>query len=253
MKKSIMCLFLLFIAGILLAEEDIFKDNGKLLERTESEDQITELRKFEIRNFKAGDNLAGINNIYESHDKNKIIGQLKWYEELINVHKIYVVKDVKNAGNKRNGPKGELWFEISSKSIKGWLCYSSRNYWDFFKNENYTYLETIKKGDKDWTIKKLEQRIAYMVNSITVMDAPGIDGKIIGSIDGKEGIVDDMYAITEETEKVDGDTDHWIKIRYDKDNNKYGWIHGSKVYVERGGPKYERPEDEIKFLLGDQA
>nr|WP_318711958.1 hypothetical protein [uncultured Treponema sp.] len=246
MKKCVLFLALMFISRILFAEEDIFRDNGKLLERTESEEQITELWKFEIRNYKGGDNLFGINKLYDDHNKNKIVGELKWYKELFNVHKLYTVKNL-------DDDTGELWFEISTKSIKGWICYSTRKYWDFFKNKNYIYLETIQNGNKKWNIRKLEQVIAYMVNSITVMDKPGSNGKIIGTIDNEKGFAHHMYAITEETEKVDGCTDYWIKICYDRDNDKYGWIHGSKVYVERGGPKYRIPEDYIKFLLGDMV
>lgn len=52
---------------------------------------------------------------------------------------------------------------------------------------------------------------------------------------------------TEETETIDGLTDHWLKIEYA--SNKYGWIFGGYASVERGGPKYYIPEAMIIFDL----
>lgn len=59
-----------------------------------------------------------------------------------------------------------------------------------------------------------------------------------------------VVEITEESEIIDGINDRWVKIEYEK--GKYGWVFGGYVSVERGGPKYMIPENEIKFLVGQQ-
>ena len=47
--------------------------------------------------------------------------------------------------------------------------------------------------------------------------------------------------------RIDGFTDYWLKISY---KGYEGWIFGGYAYAERGGPKYEIPEEEIKYKLG---
>ena len=52
---------------------------------------------------------------------------------------------------------------------------------------------------------------------------------------------------TEETETIDGLTDHWLKVEYEP--GKFGWIFGGYASVERGGPKYYIPEKTVIFDL----
>lgn len=87
--------------------------------------------------------------------------------------------------------------------------------------------------------------------NLNVRDKPGLTGNKVYLIkyDGPQ-LNFKTVAITEETETIDEKKDSWVKIEYEKD--KYGWVFGGYVDVERGGPKYLTPKNEILFLLGNQ-
>lgn len=87
MKKECLCLFLIFLFSGFIYSEEV----GKLLKRTESADKVTELRVFEIKNFKAGDYLKDIDTVYDDYINKNVIGKLKWYEEKIDISRIYTV------------------------------------------------------------------------------------------------------------------------------------------------------------------
>jgi hypothetical protein len=60
--------------------------------------------------------------------------------------------------------------------------------------------------------------------------------------------------MTKETDTVkgiefEGDpyVDHWVKIQTDDENS--GWVFGTKLDVERGGPKYLTPENVEEYIL----
>lgn len=100
---------------------------------------------------------------------------------------------------------------------------------------------------------------------LNVRDAPCLGGKKVFLLhDFTEGTKNaqenhTITAMTEETENIDGLTDHWLQIEYAP--NTYGWIFGGYVSVERGGPKYYIPEkrknnlfpNEFRLMLGIQG
>jgi len=56
-----------------------------------------------------------------------------------------------------------------------------------------------------------------------------------------------VLAITEEEDTVEGMTDYWVKI--EDEQNRIGWIFGAYTDINRGGPKYRIPGDEIGFCF----
>ena len=96
--------------------------------------------------------------------------------------------------------------------------------------------------------KSLEEVLLYVVSSYDSINRDR-DMKNFYAIIESEKAFSNIAAriITEETETIDGLTDHWLKIEYA--SNKYGWIFGGYASVERGGPKYYIPEAMIIFDL----
>lgn len=246
MKKQWASIFIIFLLSGFLYSEEV----GKLLERTETSEKVIEVRAFEIKNFKAGDFLSGKDTVYEDYISKKEIGKLNWHTEKIDISKICIVHYLSKK-NKDGHDTGEFWLEVSSKSVKGWICYYSNIYRNFFENDSYRLLETIETGSKKWTVRKLDQWVSVWTN-LNVRDKPGLTGNKVHLIKyGENGFQSfRVVAITEETETIDGKKDCWVKIEYKKD--KYGWVFGGYVDVERGGPKYLTPVNEILFLLGNQ-
>ena len=114
----------------------------------------------------------------------------------------------------------------------------------------YEDLGKIQSGNKIWNIRRLNQWISVWTN-LNIRDKPGLSGNKISLIKYEGPQLNyNVIEITEESEIIDGINDRWVKIEYEK--GKYGWVFGGYVSVERGGPKYMIPENEIKFLVGQQ-
>lgn len=242
-------LLLLIVSQAVFSNDDYRNGNGTVISRTSTDDKIIEIRKLEIENVNTGDMLSGRNTIYDDYNNKNKIGEVNWYNELVNIDEICTIEYIGKT-NGRGRKQGELWIKISTKIITGWLCYYSDCYQNLYENDNYEFLENIKTVSRIWTVRKLEQWVSVWTN-LNVRDKPGLDGNKMYLIkyDGAQ-LNYKTVAITEETETIDGKNDRWVKIEYAR--GKYGWCFGGYVGVARGGPKYEIPEDEIMFLLGNE-
>jgi hypothetical protein len=53
--------------------------------------------------------------------------------------------------------------------------------------------------------------------------------------------------VTEQTETINGKTDFWAKIIDSK--GRIGWVFCGDATIERGGPRYLTPENEIEMYF----
>ena len=252
MKKNILLIFFFLIVSISFtyADENYNDGNGTLVYNSLSEEKSIEIRKFEIKNVEIADQLVNKNSVYKNYEKSDPIGTLEWWvEKKMDIHEICSIKYIGKT-NSWNQQLGELWIKISTKKISGWICIYDNWYKNPYENSNYEYLGKIQSGNKIWNIRRLNQWISVWTN-LNIRDKPGLSGNKISLIkyEGPQ-LTYNVVEITEESEIIDGINDRWVKIEYEK--GKYGWVFGGYVSVERGGPKYMIPENEIKFLVGQQ-
>ena len=148
----------------------------------------------------------------------------------------------------------ELWYNIKSDTMEGWICIYSgyiASFRDPYFDNRYEILEVIESSGKKWTVRSLNGVVSIYVN-LRIRDKPGTSGTNVvytirpGTTDPRQTTVD-VIAITEEREKIDGKNDYWLKINY-KDFT--GWIFGGYAASERGGLKYDIPEYMVDFTLG---
>ena len=241
-------LFLVLTGSFSYAEENYKNGNGTLFYRDSSEEKNIEVRKFEIKNVEIGDGLDGKNTVYADYDKKDVKGIIKLYSETkMDIHEICSIKYIGKT-NKWDEPLGELWLKISTKNISGWICLFDNWYLNYFADSNYEYLGKIKSGNKTWNIRKLNQWVSVWTD-LNVRDKPGLSGKKIYTIKYEGPQLNyKVFEITEESETIDEKNERWIKIEYEK--GKFGWVFGGYVSVERGGPLFETPEDQIRYLVG---
>ena len=250
MKKHRLLLVLISLCtSMIFAEGNYAGGNGTVISRITDGKQTIEIRKLEISNFQAGDKLAENNNtIYNHYTTQTPVGELEWWKERFNIHKVCSIELQET--NQWGTPLGEMWLEISTKKFKGWICCNDRYPSRLYKNNKYSITETITTASQTWTVRKLEQLFTIW-STVDIMDTPGLQGKKIHTFQFT-GVQSNFssVAITEEKETINGKTDYWVKIEYEE--GKYGWVFGVFLDVERGGPKYRIPEDELSFNLGNQ-
>ena len=223
--------------------------NGTVISRITDEKQTIEIRKLEISNVKAGDMLADRDNIiYDSYTTQNPLGELEWWRERFNIHKVCSIEFQEK--DPWGQPLGEMWLEISTQKLTGWICCNDRYPSTLYTDNKYAIIETIATASQTWTVRKLEQLFTIW-ETVDIMDMPGLQGNKIHTFQ-YTGLQSNFssIAITEEMETIDGKTDYWVKIEYE--DGKYGWVFGGALSVERGGPKYLIPETELKFMLGNQ-
>lgn len=252
MKKITPLTAILFclLASFTHADENYKNGNGTLIYKNSSDEKNIEVRKLEMKNVEIGDFLSDKNTIYKTYEKGEPVGKLNiWDEKTMDIHEMCAIKVIDKKASRYN-QKGEIWLKISVSAISGWLCLDDKWYNNPYEYSNYEFLETMHSGNKNWNIRKLNQWISVWTN-LNIRDKPGLSGNKVSMIKYEGPQLNyEVFAITEETETIDGINDHWVKIKYDED--KYGWVFGGYVSVERGGPKYEIPEAEIEFLVGWQ-
>jgi hypothetical protein len=137
----------------------------------------------------------------------------------------------------------ELWIKIKNDhGIIGWI--KTDGYYNYYHDNNWIILERLEISGKNLTVRKLEQGLEATTR-LNVRDKPSLIGKVLFQLNPWEYV--DTLAIIEEQEIIDNIKDHWVKI---KDNSgKIGWIFGGYTTVERGGPKYNSPENRIGITL----
>ena len=256
MKKILIsAIALLCFSALVYAVPNYNNGNGTIMFESEYNGVKTVIRKCELE-VTIGDLLRKENRfVYDKYVNGTIIGKLKDNDN-IEVLEVCTIAYLNKPKNKWGNPSGEVWYKIKLNKMTGWICLSSttiETYTDPYYNNRYEIIEKIESTGKIWTIRALEQDIAVW-EKLNVRDKPGLDGKKIFLLhDFEEGTRSPQEnhttaAITEETETIDGLTDHWLKIEYAP--KAYGWIFGGYVSVARGGPKYYTPEDIVRFYLG---
>jgi hypothetical protein len=156
------------------------------------------------------------------------------------------------------------WVKIQDDNNRiGWLDMDDPR--DPYRNGNGAFLEKIITKDKEWTIIKLVAGLSYW-ETLEVRDRPGItDSSVLFKLENesRKQFSVGFSAITKETDTIDtiktirtSDatvdvintlTDHWLKI--EDDAGRIGWIFGGYCSAERGGPKYNTPEEIVEFMF----
>ncbi len=254
MKKSILLIILLSISQFLFSNPNYKNENGTIITSSYENGIKTTLRRCVVNNIKIGDLLQEKNRtIYEDYTFKNSIGKLKDNDK-VNVLEVYTIENLNKPKGKWGDSAGELWYKIQLGKSIGCICINPqylREYEDPYFDNRYEILEEIE-GSKKWTVRKLKQMVSVW-ERLNVRDKPGLDGKKLFLLHNfEEGTRSpqenhEILAITEETETIDGRTDHWLKIEYEP--GKYGWIFGGYASVERGGPKYYIPERVVIFDL----
>ncbi len=244
---TISCIFLLISCSEY--NPDYNNSNGTLI-FTKNNLAINEtLRKCNLESPVADFGNFDIGIVYDNYTNKKAIGHLKDFEE-IKIHSIYTKVQKYKPKNKIGFRAGEIWYQISTKSINGWIWLNSDYpfidpHSDPYYNNRYQIIEKYQFDGNKWTIRTMDQGLAAW-GDLVIRDNPGINSKVIFEINlpsiQKNPSYIEVIAMTEEKEKIDNKTDYWLKIKFDK---HIGWIFGSTTTAERGGPKYFIPEDII--------
>jgi hypothetical protein len=243
-----------FIGFFLLVSEFAFSQNGNVdynyahgngtvLSQTTENGNFIVIRKHEQR-F----------SIYPSGMRPYNKSYITAYEEPNkNSQKLFVLKDGDYVNTLQlasikyfSTNRSSNWVKIKNDDNRiGWLDMDDE--WDRYSDGIWRILEMLNVNNRNWTIRKLNgDLIIYEV--LNVRDKPGVNGtnvlfKLMG--DYRNAVSVTILAITEEPDTIDGITDYWIKI--EDENNRIGWVFGGYTTVERGGPKYRTPENQIRF------
>ncbi len=252
-RVFIFSLFFLSLLSWLPAETPDYNfGNGTILLDETSDSKHYVKRKCELE-VTVGDMLSeNKRDIYSDYNGGKKIGSVKDNDKL-QIFSVLVMEDFSAPFNRWGEPRGEIWYEVQKDEIRGWICRQNDDTsTDPYKDNRYEILERIQSSGKTWTVRALNENISVW-ERVNVRDKPGLDGKKIFLLNeslksGVSQLTLTKTAITEETETIDGITDHWIKVEYE--SGKFGWIFAGYASNERGGPKHSIPEEKIKFYFG---
>lgn len=254
MKKSIVIYcFFLFILTKIYSQEDYGSGNGKIINII-NRGSMSIVERKHIQNVQIG-NLAGDQSI-RVYNKPNLINSSEIYK-LVQGEKILVNELYKYENSEEKII--EIWLKINYNNNKDGYLYFGKS--DPYKNRNWSIIETITSSKKTWTVRNYEEyyfvryviftpdKKTSVVKVLNVRDKPSVeDSTILFQLVPSEIGVKSI-AVTEELEKINGITDHWVKIM-DKEN-RIGWVFGGYLTTIRGGPKYLSPNHIIDFTLGD--
>lgn len=228
--------------------------NGTIISITNNFAYHEILRKCNLESPVADFGNFDIGIVYDNYTNKKVIGHLKDFEQ-IKVHSIYTKFYNFKPKNKIGFRAGEIWYQISTKSLNGWIWLNSDYpfidpHCDPYYNNRYQVIDKYQSNNKNWTIRTMDQGLAAW-GDLVIRDNPGVkNSKVIFEINlpsiQKNPSYIEVIAMTEEQDIIDNKTDYWLKIKFDK---HIGWIFGSTTTAERDGPKYFIPEDIITSSL----
>jgi hypothetical protein len=250
MKHLIFFVFVLYGIGTIFAQNSELGynyDNGNgtvlLNEYSENGNRIV-IRKHEQRFSIEPSSMPpyGVNEIivYENTDKtSKQLFKLK-DGDYVNTLQVANIKNI--SGNISN------WIKIIDDNNRtGWLDMDDK--WDRYSDGIWSIVERIIINGKKWTVRKLEGRVS-VYETLNVRNKPGtvetmVLFQLIPIQKNHSPVNVTILAITEETDLIDGKTDHWVYIK--DDQNRTGWVFGGYTDVDRGGPKFRTPNNQIRF------
>lgn len=116
------------------------------------------------------------NIIYDSYTTQNPLGELEWWREKFNIHQICSI-ELQEKDPWGQTP-GEMWLEISTMKLRGWICCDSNFPRNLYKNQNYSILEKITTASRTWTVRKLEQTLSLWRN-LDITDTPGSESSVI--------------------------------------------------------------------------
>lgn len=187
-------------------------------------------------------------DIYSSYENGELIGRLDPGKnvEILSVLSIEYLKPSRYS----DSPKGEVWYQVRKNGITGWIQENSKSAGSnpFYEND-YQILERINSNGKIWTSHQYKSSFCVW-HRVVVRETPGFDAKEL-YIFNSENINRQMFVkvieITGETEQHGRYSDYWLKMEYEP--GLYGWVHGSDLSTERGGPKYYLPDETVDWKI----
>ena len=245
MKHLILFTFILYSIGTIFAQNSVSEynydnGNGTILKQYSENGNRIIIRKHEQRFSIEPSSMPpyGVNEIivYENPDINsKQLFKLK-NGDFINT------LEVANINNQSN------WIKMKDDNNRiGWLDMNDR--FDRYSDGIWTIIEKVTINGKNWTVRKLTGGVS-VYETLNVRNKPGIIGttvlfKLIPVRENYSPVSVTILAITEETDSIDGIIDHWVYIK--DEQNRSGWIFGGYTDVDRGGPKFRTPNNQIWF------
>jgi len=231
--------------------------NGTILNYRIENEYLIITRKHETRLFLMA--LMQQNIVYEEPDINSNELFVITSSCYVNTLQIVFVKNL-------NTNEAINWIKIiTDDNIAGWLKVSTNR--EIYSEGNWAILEIININNKIWTIRKIrnsmliidfsmlnhENNINYqgiiLYDRIDIRNNPGINGtEVIFTIKMEDGkrVPLKILAITEETDSIDGEIEHWLKIEFE--DGRIGWIFGG--YVDHlADPKYFLPNSILGIYL----
>lgn len=250
MKRKMTFAFILLLHCLAYADPDYNGGNGTIVKSSTENGVQTTLRKCELE-VVIGDVLQEKSRtLYEDMTTANPVGTVK-NDDVVSISEMCVVKYLNE--KKKNGLyKSDIWFKIKKDGRHCWLLYAHQDYdSDPYENDRYSIIAKMDINGKAENVRKLGQPLSVFEN-LNIRDFPDLKyGKVIYTI--KPNDTDpfqtnvQVTGMIESAVRIDGLTDHWLKIAY---KGYEGWIFGGYAHAERGGSKYEIPEEEIKFSLG---
>lgn len=231
--------------------------NGTVIsEREDSRHRITirkHMQKLRISEFTD----AKQRILYASTTKSNVVCALNNDDE-VKITEIHYITEKKDNFH-------YIWLKAYCNGREGFLCYSEPYYSDYYRkmmndssfdpygNNTWEIIETIQSANEKWTVRKLRQDLTVYSSEdrVALLDKPGKENsKVIGYVpasytNGQGQINIETEAVTEEVDKL-VENERWVRTTFD---GKTGWIYGSVLSAERGGPKYLIPEALISLSL----
>ena len=235
MKKIFILLALSFVSNLFAQTSEVV--NGTIIDNITRDNHSLVIRKHEqtLTIDWAAESYSLI--LYDDPIKKNKIEDLHRKQE-INIKQLIFVDGKKT------------WMKIQVNDKEGYILYSNRID-DPYKDNSWMPAGTIKSENKTFHILKCKQGFIVQTN-LRIRDKPGLEGNKIGLIVASTG--SDNWAfvstieVTKEKETIDNMTERWAKIEY---KGITGWVFGGYLEMERGGPRFNAPENIIELTLGE--
>lgn len=159
----------------------------------------------------------------------------------LDVINIFEILNIKTADSEEN------WLHVTVNNETGWIYFST---YDPYTDNEWIIQDIIIIAESKFTVRKYSASLCIWGETKLYSKIQGNEDDVVYTInEGTENSEQDkikILAMTEEYDILHGETDHWLYVKY---GDVKGWLFGSFASAERGGSKYENPEDYIKETL----